>query len=297
MLLKIAHVDDAHDPRYVVVREPASYVIGFAGESDIVLLDSTVEKSHARLTLQEGRIFVENLSDAGTFVDERPVHGSTEVTRGQWIQLGETVLQVLLGDQPPRRNHDERRPPSAAEDGFLATLRLDPTDDETRGVYADWLEAAECPITAGYIRLELANKADIATSELVERATTITQPEWRLLIRRGPIGHCDRVKCPATWHALAPTREPFTRDCTTCEQPVHYCPDREVIARYGQLRARVVFDASVDISAGTDAYFYGLYPDRNIARTHRSLFPLRPEEHEITYDRAFDTDVDDDEVF
>lgn len=293
MLLKIAHVDDAHDPRYVVVQEPASYVIGFDGRSDLVLADSTVAPRHARLTLEGGRIFIEPIGGNLTSLDEQRIWEPTEVALGQWIQLGETVLQVLLGDQPPERNYDEKRPASDEEAGFLATLRLDPADDEARLVYADWLEAAECPITAGYLRLELAGAAEIATSELVERATLITKPEWRALICRGLIGHCDRSRtCPGRWHALAPTREPFTRDCTTCGHAVHYCPDHEAVARHGEQRARVVFDASVHRSAGTNAYFHGLYPDRDAQRTDPSLFPP------AAPDDAFDTvDDDEDDVF
>jgi uncharacterized protein (TIGR02996 family) len=290
VLLKIAHVDDAHDPRYVVVAEPGSYTIGFDNRNDIVLADSTVMHLHARLTLVEDRIVVEPLNGSALFVDDKPLAGPTEVGLAEWIQLGETVLSVLRGDRAPERNHDEHRAASVEEAGFLAALRLDPSDDETRLVYADWLEAAECPVTAGYLRLELAGRVDITTSELVERATMITTPEWRVLVCRGPIGHCDRMqRCPGRWHALAPTREPFTRDCTTCAQPVHYCPDREAVARHGEQRTRVVFDAIVDISSGTDAYL-GRHPIAETSYPVPSVFPALDDDE--TYDDALDDDDD-----
>ena len=275
MLLKIAHVEDAHEPRYVVVQEPASYVIGFRAGSDVMLTDSTVAAHHVRLTLESGRIFVEPLAGNPTLVDEHAIHDATEVTLGQWIQLGETVLQVLRGDRPPPRNHDEQRAPSGEEDGFLATLRLDPSDDEARLVYADWLEAAESPVTAAYVRLELAGTVDITTSELVERATAITKPEWRALICRGPIGHCERGRrCRGRWHLLAPTRDPFTRDCTSCEQPVHYCADHAAVAHHGERRARVVFDARLGVADGTDTYVFGLHADAEERRAVPSLFAV-----------------------
>jgi hypothetical protein len=59
------------------------------------------------------------------------------------------------------------------------------------------------------------------------------------------------------------------------------------VARHGERRARVVFDASMDVSQGTDAYFHGLYPDPEVPRAVTSLFAIQP--------AALDTAVDDDD--
>ena len=293
MLLKIAHVDDAHDPRYVVLREPASYDLGFDSRNHVVLADSTVSPCHARLTLQGGKIFVEDLSGAGTFVDEQRIGGRTEVALTQWIRIGETVLQVLRGDSPPVINHDETRLDTAAERDFLDSLRANPADDGARLVYADWLEAESCPVTAGYIRRELADDVDINTSPLIERATVITTPEWRALVCRGRIGNCAVFECPGRWHALPATRDPFSRECQVCAQPVFYCPDREAVAGRGEHGDRVVFDASMAREAAAEVYHHGLYPEPGLGRTRglADLFPALPSEDDaLTHDRELDLD-------
>jgi uncharacterized protein (TIGR02996 family) len=261
MLLRIAHVDDAHDPRFVVIRDPGSYEIGGAGGSSVVLADSTVSQRHARLTLQDGKIFVEDLgSDTGTFVDEEPIAGVTEVELGQWIRVGETVLQVMRGDRPPVAVAEEGRAYSPIEQPFLAALRANPADDETRIVYADWLEAEGFRIAAQFLRLELADEVDINTSPLVERACSITELAWRALVCRGPIGACDRASCPARWHLLVP-REVGARDCSTCNRTVFYCASREDVAKRGEQRALVVFDAQLTRQMTARVYFRGLRYD------------------------------------
>jgi uncharacterized protein (TIGR02996 family) len=220
VLLEIAHVDDAHDPRYLVLAD-GSYELG-GGRGDILLADSTVSPRHARLTLYNGTITIEDLNTThGTFVDDERVFGPTRVDLSQRVRIGETILKLTLGEHVPKRNRNETRGPSKTEDGFLAALAANPADDGTREVYADWLEAEGMPVTAYYVRLELSGEpVEVTKDEMLARAVRITKPEWRAAICRGPIVGCPRRDCPRYWHLLSPGEQ--VRTCETCRSRVSY---------------------------------------------------------------------------
>lgn len=260
MLLKISHVDDAHEPRYIALADERSYTIsGAAGE--IRLADSTVSSPHARLTLGGGAFVIEDLGSAlGTFVDDTRVIGPTPVELGQWIRVGETILQLSLGDRVPVPNLDESRPEAPEEQTILSTLRANPADDETRAVYADWLEANGFPVTSRYLRLELADDVDVQTSEIVGKATFITEPGWRATVSRGPIGGCDRPRaCPRNWHLLPADSRALIRTCGACRRDVFYCATYAEVARHGPAKDLVVCDAGLPPDNVAHIYAHGLY--------------------------------------
>ena len=288
MLLEISHVEDSHDPRYVVLLPNRVYTIG-GGKTDIVLADSTVSPTHARLTLTETEVFIEDLrSDSGTFVDDDRIVAKTLLEIGQPIRVGETVLKVTLGEKLPVPNLWEAREPTQTETDILTALRANPADDAIRTVYADWLEGEGYRISAHYIRCELAGETDVDTDERLGMSITITNPDWRALIRRGPIGGCRLANCPRSWHKLKATSN-LIRECLVCSKPVYFCANRDEIAARGREHARVVFDAGLTRQAA-EVYYHGLYPDPDAYRVDYGA-----------YSRLFDVPtgrwqaVDDDE--
>ncbi|MBA3391490.1 MAG: TIGR02996 domain-containing protein [Deltaproteobacteria bacterium] len=268
MLLKISHVDDAHEPRYIALADEGSYTIsGAAGE--IRLADSTVSSPHARLTLGPGGILIEDLgSMMGTYVDDEQVTGPVPVELGQWIRVGETILQLTLGERVPVANLDESRPITPEERTFLTTLRANPADDDTRAVYADWLEASGFPVASRYLRLELEDDVDVETSELVGKASYITKPDWRAVVGRGVIGGCDwRVGCPRRWHALAVDARELVRSCRACRRDVFYCASYKEVAERGSAKELVVVDSGLSRANCAHVYAHGLY-ERPDERCH-----------------------------
>jgi pSer/pThr/pTyr-binding forkhead associated (FHA) protein len=68
--------------------------IGRLEQSDIVLrLDQTISRSHARITKDGNRYFIEDMgSTHGVYVNGQRATGRTEIVDGAEIQLGATLL-------------------------------------------------------------------------------------------------------------------------------------------------------------------------------------------------------------
>jgi len=86
-----------------VVRKSFSngeYIIGQDPGADLVIDAPQVAPKHARLTIDDGEIFIEDLgSEAGTFVNGQPVKDNTRVWPAQPIQIGAVILEAhLTGD-------------------------------------------------------------------------------------------------------------------------------------------------------------------------------------------------------
>lgn len=65
-------------------------------EGDIVLGgDTAASRLHAQVSLEDGRVFVEDLgSTNGTWVNQHRVGRKVELHRGDWLQVGETSFQL-----------------------------------------------------------------------------------------------------------------------------------------------------------------------------------------------------------
>lgn len=71
--------------------------IGRAPGCSVPLFDDTfVSQLHARVYLREGQPFVEDLgSTNGTFLNQTRVTGTMPLSRGDRLQVGQTVLEIL----------------------------------------------------------------------------------------------------------------------------------------------------------------------------------------------------------
>jgi pSer/pThr/pTyr-binding forkhead associated (FHA) protein len=70
-------------------------VLGRDPTASVHLLDAEVSRRHASLTIDEGRLLVEDLgSSNGTFVDEERIGGEAEVYPGSQLRVGQTVIEV-----------------------------------------------------------------------------------------------------------------------------------------------------------------------------------------------------------
>jgi pSer/pThr/pTyr-binding forkhead associated (FHA) protein len=70
-------------------------VLGRDPTATVHLLDAEVSRRHASLTVDEGKLLVEDLgSSNGTFVDEARISEETEVQPGQRLRVGQTIIEV-----------------------------------------------------------------------------------------------------------------------------------------------------------------------------------------------------------
>src|SRR4051812_6106317 len=81
-----------------VVRRPlrnGEYVIGQDKAADLLIDLADVAPKHARLTIDDEAIFVEDLgSDAGTFINGRRVNDNTRVWPSQKVRIGSATLEA-----------------------------------------------------------------------------------------------------------------------------------------------------------------------------------------------------------
>lgn len=90
--LKIVEPPEQKGTLYKVTEE---MTIGRAGACAVPLTDDFASQLHARIFIRDGDIFCEDLgSTNGTFLNRKQVHGPNRVTKGDRIQIGNTVLEL-----------------------------------------------------------------------------------------------------------------------------------------------------------------------------------------------------------
>ncbi|MBV9593979.1 MAG: FHA domain-containing protein [Actinobacteria bacterium] len=73
----------------------APVLIGRADDSTLVLTDDYASTRHARISLQDGAWFVEDLgSTNGTYLGQRKLEGPTRLEPGVPVRIGQTVLEL-----------------------------------------------------------------------------------------------------------------------------------------------------------------------------------------------------------
>ncbi|TKD12405.1 FHA domain-containing protein [Polyangium fumosum] len=90
--------------RIVPLREGAQ-VFGRTEGADIRLVSDTVSRRHARITVEEGRVTIEDVaSTSGTFVNDALVRGSQELSPGARIRIGRIVFELARADEADARS-------------------------------------------------------------------------------------------------------------------------------------------------------------------------------------------------
>lgn len=137
-------------------------------------------------------------------------------------------------------------------DELLARLRSDPLDDDTRTVYADWLEERGLAARAAFLRA-----TDLAT----RRAIAIANPDdaaWRSVVTRQPLARCASLfkqGCAIPWERHAVTDDDQQRVCATCRRAVFYCAELGRLEQLARTAKRcIVLDLALDEDAAKDLY-------------------------------------------
>jgi len=92
--LKVVEPADAEGRTYSLADE---VTVGRAPGCGVVLTDDTyVSQLHARIYSQDGDLFVEDLgSTNGTYVNRQRLSGSIRIKKGDRLQIGTTVMEVV----------------------------------------------------------------------------------------------------------------------------------------------------------------------------------------------------------
>jgi pSer/pThr/pTyr-binding forkhead associated (FHA) protein len=70
--------------------------VGRGGGCGIVLDDGFVSQVHARLYRRDGGVYVEDLASRnGTLLNGQPLHGASKLKRGDQVQFGQTIAEVI----------------------------------------------------------------------------------------------------------------------------------------------------------------------------------------------------------
>ncbi len=90
-VLKVVEPPEQKGTTYAVVDE---MTIGRAAACAVPIRDDFASQLHARVFRRDGDVFCEDLgSTNGTFLNKKPVHGPNRLTKGDRIQVGNTVLE------------------------------------------------------------------------------------------------------------------------------------------------------------------------------------------------------------
>src|SRR5690554_1919785 len=77
-----------------------SYVVGRLDECDVILPSSSVSREHARIFIQDGRCYIEDLGSAnGVIVDGQKVLKSRDLGTASQIRIGDFYLYLEYKNQ------------------------------------------------------------------------------------------------------------------------------------------------------------------------------------------------------
>jgi hypothetical protein len=93
--LALEFVEPAEWAKERVEVDPA-FVIGRSAECDLSIADTYLSSRHARFAVDQGDLTVEDLgSTNGTYVNQTMVHGRVHLERGDIVQVGGVLFEVV----------------------------------------------------------------------------------------------------------------------------------------------------------------------------------------------------------
>jgi uncharacterized protein (TIGR02996 family) len=219
---------DERTQRFTTAR--TEIAIGRAPGNDLVLADPTVSARHCLLTVEDGGWIIDDLgSERGTRINGRRIARPEVLGEHDRIYIGAFVLELeeVDGGIGP------------IEAGLLEGIARG--DDDSRTIYADWLEERGELVRAEFLRVQqtivdapidtLEQKAVFltATRRLCELAASI-DVDWRMRVARPAVEGCRlafEIPCKMDWGQLEPTDRPDIRHCNTCRKTVRYCTSEQ----------------------------------------------------------------------
>lgn len=102
----------------VPLTEGAEIIVGRSGDLGMVLAEDMVSRRHARIAIEGGTIFIEDLgSTNGTFVNGEKVSSAT-LKEGDRVLIGTNILRVVASE--PAKSRRPTQEPSSAQSRTMA---------------------------------------------------------------------------------------------------------------------------------------------------------------------------------
>ncbi len=94
--------------RRITLNDDDSVTIGRDPESTIPLKHDSISRYHAKIEpFEGGHRVVDNMSTNGTYRNQHQVDGSALLSSGDYVQVGDTILKYLSGDNIEAAFHEE----------------------------------------------------------------------------------------------------------------------------------------------------------------------------------------------
>ena len=243
--------------------ERTQIAIGRAPDNDLVLADATVSVRHCRLTVLEGSWFLDDLgSERGTRINGKPAVKGAVLSEHDRIYVGAFVLQLEEVDGRV----------GSIEAGLLDGIARG--DDDSRTIYADWLEEHGELARAEFLRVQQGiidapidtptqKTAFVSATQRSRELAASIDVDWRMRVARPVVEGCRlafEIPCKMDWGQLEPTDEPEVRHCNTCRKTVRYCTSEQDALDLAQTGQCVVVDVR---QAGISCVRCGLEVPRN----------------------------------
>jgi serine/threonine protein kinase/Leucine-rich repeat (LRR) protein len=92
-------IDAKDEPPLFLELGVGSFLFGRSEECEILIDRDGISRKHARLTVRETGVFLEDLGSInGTYIDGSPAQSETQIVPGQTVVLGNDVLKVQLNN-------------------------------------------------------------------------------------------------------------------------------------------------------------------------------------------------------
>ncbi len=139
------------------------HTIGRTADVDIAVLDERVSQRHAKVVMQDGRHFVEDIgSTNGTFVNNQPLTGPRKLQDGDLIQVGETVFEYISYENrnltiTVRGTKDEDSVPKNLREGAREALNRarqhqTPPPSSAGGYVSSTVDVAQEPVPVDHLQ-------------------------------------------------------------------------------------------------------------------------------------------------
>ena len=219
---------------------------GARPDSDVKIFGKGVAERHCKLLVRPAGCFL--VQERGqVHVNGKQIEKATPLYETDKVFVGAYSFMIETLE----------RAPNATEEKLLADIAAG--DDDSRVVYADWLEENGDVRRAEFLRCQELLRAlpsdDESRMTFVEQSRRLRQLailvdlDWRMRVARAPVEGCRvnvrfEFQCPKQWSDLVETARADVRFCDLCRHEVFYCATVQE-ARQHAWRGRCV---AVDIS-------------------------------------------------
>lgn len=144
------------------------YIIGRTRRAQVVIVDATVSRRHARLVCDHGRLRLEDLNSSnGTRVNDRPITSPCEVRVGDHVQFGYVACALSASPLLAR---------AADEDDSTYQVR----HEVAKTVRIDGLTAAQIAV----VQHVLAGRTDLEIARILDKSPHTIHTHLKAVFQR-----------------------------------------------------------------------------------------------------------------